>query len=192
MKNWLLLFFLCWALPVTAEDFLQQLIPLHSRGTQTLYVNTTIHGAGHSNLLVDTGSGHSVINKETLSRLVASGNAYFLRNLQGIMADGATRIVPLYRIPAITLGEDCVISDIEAAVFPDNARQILGISTLRKAAPFSFSFDPPMLSLSGCDQPIAQIEPEQSKKPAGLPLAKQEISSDPPEVSSPETTPSEG
>jgi hypothetical protein len=182
MRYWLLSIFSLWAPPSAADDFLQLQIPLHSRGTQTLYVDAIVHGAGQSNLLVDTGSGHSVINQNTLSRLTASGNAHFLRNLKGTMADGATRVVPLYRIPAITLGGYCLISDIEAVVFPDNSRQILGISTLRKAAPFSFSFNPPTLSLSGCKHPIAQLVPEQITKPVGLSPVKQELDTDPAEA----------
>jgi hypothetical protein len=45
-------------------------------------------------------------------------------------------------------------------VFPARTRQILGLSALNKAAPFTFSVDPPSLVLSNCaqgvDAPVAQ------------------------------------
>lgn len=126
-------------------------VPMHDQGASTFYVQSKIHGSGEECLmLVDTGSGHSVINEATLRDLKTSGNAEFIKDLQGMMADGSTKIVPLYRISAITIGESCTIKNVEAAVLPDNSRQILGISTLQKAAPFGLSFDPPTLSLSGC------------------------------------------
>lgn len=126
-------------------------VAMEHRGSSTLYVRSSIKGAGEDLWLVDTGSGHSVINQQTLDRLLQSGNATFLKNLQGKMADGSTRVVPLYRISQITLGDGCTLRGIQAAVLPGNTRQILGISALRKVAPFSFSFDPPTLKLGHCD-----------------------------------------
>lgn len=131
-------------------------VPLQSKGTQTYYVRGHIQGSGATTFLVDTGSGYSVINEETLARLQETGDAVFLKELRGIMADGSTRVVPLYRISGINLGA-CMISDIEAAIFPARSRQILGLSALRKVAPFSFSFEPPSLSLSNCM--LAQAPP---------------------------------
>ncbi len=147
MNYWLVLLSFLWASTGLSEGFD---IPLYNQGASTLYVNSTIQGSGESRMLVDTGSGHTVINEVTLSKLITSGDAEFLRNIQAMMADGKTTIVPLYRISAITLGDVCVIYDIEVAVLPKNTRQILGISALQKTAPFGFSFDPPILSLSKC------------------------------------------
>ena len=74
----------------------------------------------------------------------------YIKQLQGTMADGSTREVPVYAIRRMSIGGDCWLYDVEAAVFPGDSRQILGLSALRKAAPFIFSVDPPTLSLSGC------------------------------------------
>ena len=111
-------------------------------------------------MLVDTGSAYSVINEETLASLNSKGRAHFVKKLRGTMADGSERVVPLYRIEAINLGGNCVIKDIHAAILPGKARQIIGISTLMRAAPFAMSFDPPMLSLNQCVSQVQQASLE--------------------------------
>ena len=151
-----------WLSSGLAENLKKYQIPMQSQGSKTLYVQSTIQGYGQSMLLVDTGSGHSVINEKTLTSLKSSGDAKFLRNLQGIMADGRTRIIPLYRISSITIGDNCIIRNIDAAVLPNNSRQILGISTLQKAAPFGMSFNPPVLSLSNCESSAVKTASEES------------------------------
>jgi len=58
--------------------------------------------------------------------------------------------VPVQAIAAPNIGGHCWLHDVEAAVFPGNARQILGLSALRRAAPFIVSADPPALEPSQC------------------------------------------
>lgn len=169
---------LIWACSSSAEEIARFEVPMQNQGASTFYVNSTIHGSEECLMLIDTGSGHSVINETTLASLKASGNANFIKNLRGVMADGSSKIVPLYRISAITIGDSCVIRDVEAAVLPNNARQILGISTLQKAAPFGLSFDPPTLSLTGCENATVvqatpdDIAPELALEPTAVPAGE--------------------
>ncbi len=149
MRPWVIVLTMLFT-TANADNQLEKSIPMHSQGTHTYYINSSIQGAGEYSMLVDTGSGYSVINEETLDRLLNSGQAEYVSKLRGKMADGSERIVPLYKISSITLGENCIIRDIKAAVLPSNSRQIIGISTLMQAAPFSMSFDPPVLLLSQC------------------------------------------
>lgn len=128
----------------------QRLIPMQTYGASTYYINSEILGAGQYSMLVDTGSAYSVINEETLASLSSKGQAFFVKKLRGKMADGSEKVIPLYRIAAINLGGNCLIKDIHAAILPGKTRQIIGISTLMRAAPFAMSFDPPMLSLNQC------------------------------------------
>jgi len=151
MKYWLAIIFAVVSTHGFAQEAPRTEVALQSQGSQTFYIDSMIHGAGEARLLVDTGSGYSVINQETLEALQEQGHATFIKNLKGVMANGATEIVSLYTISAITLGENCVIRDVKAAVIPNSSRQILGISTLLKAAPFEFSMSPPILRLSGCE-----------------------------------------
>jgi hypothetical protein len=162
-----------FAMPLIAETQSPEQIPMHSKGAHTYYIESEIHGAGEFSMLVDTGSGYSVINENTLNQLVAAGKAEYIRRFRGKLSDGTERSFPLYRISSIRLGQNCIINDINVAVMPHAARQIIGLSTLIQAAPFSMSFDPPTLTLSQCRQPplsntageLAKHEPLQRKLP---------------------------
>lgn len=132
-----------------ADDFGIQ-VAMRERSAATFYVPGEIVGFGAVELLVDTGSGYMTINQRTLEALLRAGATRYIKQLDGIMADGSTRVVPVYAIGRLRIGSDCWLHDVEAAVLPGESRQILGLSALRKASPFIFSVDPPTLSLSGC------------------------------------------
>jgi predicted aspartyl protease len=100
--------------------------------------------------MVDTGAGYTTINENTLALLKQANNADYVGELTGVMADGSEHRLPVYRIKRLVLGKGCVLSNVEAAVFPQNTRMLLGLSALRKASPFVFSTNPPSLSLSNC------------------------------------------
>jgi len=57
-------------------------IPMYSIGSQTYYIDSIIKGAGKHSMLVDTGSGYSVINETTLSQLMQSGDAQYISKLK--------------------------------------------------------------------------------------------------------------
>jgi predicted aspartyl protease len=142
----------------------EQFIPMQLSGASTYYIETEIPGAGKHSMLVDTGSAYSVINEETLSYLSSNGQAQFIKQLRGRMADGSEKLVPLYRIAAINLGGSCLIKDVDVAIISGNSRQIIGISTLMRAAPFGMSFDPPVLSLNQCVKNDQQASNDDEKK----------------------------
>ncbi len=71
------------------------------------------------------------------------------------MADGSKSIIPLYKISGIQLDGKCTLNDIEVAVFPTGAKEILGLNALKKLSPFIFSMDPPSLTLSNCSSKSA-------------------------------------
>jgi predicted aspartyl protease len=128
-------------------------IPMLEKAAQTFYVPAYIEGFGNTELMVDTGSGYVTINEETLAAVKRQGTARYVKDLQGLLADGSELIVSVYAIKALKIGGNCWLHDVEAAVFPGKSRQILGLSALRKAAPFIFSVDPPSLALSHCGVP---------------------------------------
>ncbi|MBU1192848.1 MAG: retroviral-like aspartic protease family protein [Gammaproteobacteria bacterium] len=140
---------------VTAADFDSD-IPMRDKGAATYYVDGDIHGVGPVDLMVDTGSGYMTINEETLGLLQISGDATYVKDLSGVLADGSTMTVPVYRITQLRIGPSCILRGVEAAVFPGKTRQILGMSALRQTAPFIFSMDPPKLVLSNCTERVAQ------------------------------------
>ena len=157
----------CMAGMASAAEFDSD-IPMRDKGAATYYVGGEIHGVGPVDFMVDTGSGFMTINEETLAMLNRGGHATYLRDLSGILADGTTKRVPVYRLTAIRIGPACVLRDVEAAVFPGKTRQILGLSALRQAAPFIFSMNPPKLVLSHCTQQLVKAD-DKVAMPAGAP-----------------------
>jgi predicted aspartyl protease len=141
-------------------------VAMQEKSAATFYVPGDISGFGPVDLMVDTGSGYMTINEETLKVLMQHDAARYVKQLQGILADGSEIEVPVYSIERMRIGGDCWLTDIEAAVFPGNSRQILGLSALRKVAPFVFSVDPPGLSLSSCGSASVGALPQPALSPA--------------------------
>lgn len=134
---------------VIADDFGTS-IPMRAGNATTYYVKAVAGDLEAMDFMVDTGSGYTTINEETLGELQRNEQAEYLRELRGILANGTELVVPVYRLTHFNIGGGCRLSNIEAAVFPGKTRQILGLSALKQAGPFIFSFDPPNLILSNC------------------------------------------
>lgn len=141
-------------LPLSVLAATEITVPMHDKGAATFYVPVSIKGWGTGDFLVDTGSSYMTINQATLRSLKANNQVVYIKHLIGTLADGDQLIVPLYRISSVTIGKNCRLFNVKAAVFPGTTRNILGLSALRRAAPFRFSVDPPMLSLSGCSTDV--------------------------------------
>jgi hypothetical protein len=140
-------------------------IPMYMKGATTYYISGQIGDIAPSDFMVDTGSSYMTINEITLARLRGSHAPRYLRELTGVLANGDEVRVPVYALSRVRIGGVCLLEDIEAAVFPGDTRQILGLSALLKAAPFIFSTDPPQLELSHCQ--LADADPEDQPKLAG-------------------------
>ncbi len=142
---------------------------MHDKGMATYYVNAQIADLGISEFMVDTGSGYLTINEQTLSTLQERKQARYVKELRAILANGTELIIPVYAINQLRIG-GCTLRNVEAAVFPARTRQILGLSALNKAAPFTFSIDPPELVLSNCtrnaDAPSVQPTLAEATGPA--------------------------
>jgi hypothetical protein len=144
---------LCWQVAAAADTGLEDFgfrIAMQEKSAATFYVSGDIHGYGPVELMVDTGSGYMTINEHTLAALRQRDAARYVKQLRGVLADGSEIEVPVYAIARLRIGARCWLTDVEAAVFPGDSRQILGLSALRRAAPFIFSVDPPALILSRC------------------------------------------
>jgi predicted aspartyl protease len=128
-------------------------IPMRAGNATTYYVTAVAGDLEAMEFMVDTGSGYTTINEVTLAELQRTKQAQYLRDLIGILANGTEMVVPVYRLASLNIGGGCHLSNVEAAVFPGKTRQILGLSALKQAAPFIFSFEPPNLKLSNCVNP---------------------------------------
>lgn len=156
---------LCVMAPVVqAEGPLAEFtaVEIERRSAGTFYVAGVIEGLGVLDLLVDTGSSYLVITETMLAELKRLGRAQFSRGLEGRMADGSVREVPLYRIDGVRLGAACWVHDVEAAIFPAGSRTILGMNVLSRLAPFTFSAEPAQLGLAHCQgpPPVRSVEAE--------------------------------
>lgn len=130
----------------------RDLVQMTDQGASTFYVDVFLKGVGITEFLVDTGSSYMTINETTLDALKQEDQASYVKDLEGILADGSRQVVPVYVIKSMRIGQTCALNDVKAAVFPGRTRNILGLSALRAAAPFVFSVDPPTLELSNCSR----------------------------------------
>jgi clan AA aspartic protease (TIGR02281 family) len=128
-------------------------IEIEKRSAGTFYISGALEGFGALDMLVDTGSSYLVIDDAMRQQLERGGHATYSRGLEGRMADGTTRVVPVWRVSSLRLGESCWIHDVEAAVFPAGSRTILGMNVLSRLAPFTFSAEPAQLGLANCQGP---------------------------------------
>jgi predicted aspartyl protease len=149
LRSWIVFATLPLLTGVQAVEF-DHTVPMHRKHLATFYVQGAISGFGDVELMVDTGAGYMTINQDILSTLQAAGQVEYVKDLTGVLADGSRIGISVYRIHEIRVGEACVLRDVEAALFPNEARMLLGLSALQKAAPFVFSTDPPRLLLSNC------------------------------------------
>lgn len=153
MRAYITLILIMLLIPTDQAARYDQQIAMRSTNASTFYVDASLDGFGKVDLMVDTGASYTSINEATLATLKKNGHAVYLRGLVGTLANGSKVVVPTHRISSINVGGECYLSNIEAAVFPGKTRHTLGISTLKKAAPFGFSMDPPALLLSNCVKP---------------------------------------
>ncbi len=158
--------------PLAAND---SSVPMRVKPAGTYYVEGEIAGMGAVEFLVDTGSGYTAINSEMLAQLEQTQSATYLKQLVGVMADGSEKVVPVYLIPEIKLG-NCVIRNVEAAVFATTSRPILGMRSLSKVSPFTFSTSPPALRMGGCAvaETLSAAAPTKDDTAAGVNMAKME------------------
>ena len=136
------------ALPVNAAG--PQSVPMKKYGTGTYYVKVGVQHVAETEFMVDTGSGFVVVDKEFITDLLEHRKARYLRGVQLAMANGQRMKASVYRVDSMTIGKSCRIRDIEVVVLPGGGKCILGLSALSKAAPFTFSTEPPTLTLSNC------------------------------------------
>lgn len=155
-ENIIALLILVMATGVAQGGRFDQRVPMRVTKASTFYVVGYLNGLGSVDMMVDTGSSYTTINQAALEVLKKNGAVTYVKDLEGVMADGTRKIVPVYRISNMSIGDGCELHNVDAAVFPGETRYILGLSALKLAAPFVFSTEPPTLVLSNCVSSLAQ------------------------------------
>ena len=136
-------------LAIGAEPFAFT-VPMQEHDSGQYYVHAVLSGGVETDFLVDTGSGYVALSKETFDKVKHRSGTEYERDIVGAMANGRLLKVPIYRVAELAISDDCRLTDVEVAVFPSGARDILGLSALRRVQPFAMHFSPPELRLSGC------------------------------------------
>jgi len=125
-------------------------IPLLLSATRTFYIEARLGELTSNKFMLDTGSGYTTINKSSFDDLQKNHQIRFIRKVLGVLADGGQREIEIWEIDSLTLNGVCTLKNIQVALMPGTNRQILGLTTLVKVAPFTLSLDPPSLVVSNC------------------------------------------
>lgn len=134
-------------------------VALYDKGLASFYVAGHIGGHGDTEFMVDTGSAYVAIGESIVRKLADKGLAKYLRTKSAVLANGDTISIRVYRISSLRVGDRCELRNVEVAGVPGLQRQILGLSALKMAAPFTISVEPPSLSLSRCSIVSVDLKP---------------------------------
>jgi len=123
-------------------------IPMQLVSSGAFYVKASLDSLVDTDMLLDTGSGYVSLSSDTFGKIKDEPGTVFMRFITGVMANGKASRVPVYLISELRLSEQCVLHDVEVAVFQNATRDILGLSALRQMQPLTLQMDPPMLTAS--------------------------------------------
>lgn len=125
-------------------------LDMHQAASGNFYVHGSLAGDVDTDLLLDTGSGYVSLSQATFERVSATGNPRFARHIFGRMANGKVEKVALYTVAELRLADNCILRDIEVAVFPKADRDILGLNALSRLQPFTLQLTPAKLTSAHC------------------------------------------
>lgn len=137
--------------PGSAGEPFGHIVPLREHTSGQLYVEGVLSGSVETEFLVDTGSGYVALSRTTFDTLRRNAPVEHVRDIYGEMANGKLLKVPVYRIGELSIGAACRLTDVEVVVLPSGARDILGVSALKRLEPFALEFSPPQLWVTDCE-----------------------------------------
>lgn len=124
----------------------QEELSLAAVRSGTFYVKASVEHGVYTDMLLDTGAGYVSLSRETFGRVKDNPGTVFQRYITGVLADGKALQVPIYVIAELRLSDQCILHDVEVAVFKDATRDILGLSALRQMQPLTLNLEPPTLT----------------------------------------------
>jgi len=125
-------------------------IDMHQVDSGNFYVRALASGDIETDLLLDTGSSYVSLSQNTFNKISAVSAPRFIRHIYGKLANGKVEKVPLYALNELKLAENCVLTNIEVAVFSRADRDILGLNALAKLQPFTMQLTPAKLTSAAC------------------------------------------
>ena len=125
-------------------------VPIDTSQSGNLYVGAVINSSVRSQFLVDTGAGMITLDRALFKQIAREGTVEKTGEIAARLANGKFETMSLYKVQSFSIGENCDLGEMEVAVMKRAGRNILGLSALMKAAPFSIHANPMELILSGC------------------------------------------
>lgn len=146
-----------FALPLAAQETTREepaqaigySVDLTRSGAGSLYMNAEIGGVVAS-FLVDTGAAMVTVDKSLFKRMRETGNIREVRRVAARLANNRLQVMTVYEVAHFQVGEGCELGPLEVAVMDGAGRNLLGLSALDRAAPFTIHTSPPAITLSGC------------------------------------------
>ena len=132
---------------ITADFGYRVLLEQRQSGSLSLTVDL---GGTSGEFLLDTGASMVTISRGLFESVRALGGAEPAGEVAARLASGRLEILEVYEIETFRLGNTCELGPLKVAVMPRGGRNLLGMSALSRAAPFTVSTVPPALGLSGC------------------------------------------
>ncbi len=118
----------------------------HSGGT--FYLPVTVNGVS-GQFLLDTGAGMVTVSEALFSTIKKSTNVRHVKTMAARLANNRTQKIEIFEVDSLAVG-GCELGSVEIAVMRGGGRNLLGLSALNIAAPFTINTAPPNLELSGC------------------------------------------
>ncbi len=123
-------------------------VPMNQSASGTFYLAAT--AAGHNaDFLLDTGAGLVTLNEATFAAIKKRTGVTHVRQMGARLANNKIKLIEVYEVEQFAIG-NCELGPLEVAVMKGGSRNLLGLSALGIAAPFSIQTTPPSLTLSNC------------------------------------------
>ena len=136
--------------PAASAERFGHTAPLELKPSGNYYLDVSVAPGVSDEFLVDTGSGYVVLTKATFDAVRDLTGTRHLRDITGRMANGKSARARIYHLARLELAGNCILEDVEVAVMAGSTRNILGLSALRRVAPFAMELSPPRLLYSAC------------------------------------------
>lgn len=139
---------------VATADF-ETKVPLSASPGGTLYVEATAAGVD-AEFLLDTGAGMVTMSESLFAKVKKLSHVEHLKTMAARLANNRYQPIEVYAVHNFAIG-GCNLGTVEVAVMKNGGRNLLGLSALGMAAPFSIHTAPPSLALSNCQSAAGEV-----------------------------------
>lgn len=138
-----------WAQQPVEDTAFSLSVPLERTASGSLSLTVELDGTP-GEFLLDTGASMVTINRDLFDAVRARGAAVPAGKVAARLASGKLELLQVYEVQTVRVGDACELGPLKVAVMPRGGRNLLGMSALSRAAPFTVYTTPPALGLSGC------------------------------------------